>query len=345
MSSSGPITGRNSGIKSIGLATHNPANTMATFAFRGTRGSARSRRTVVTQSGMNAARSRKIPGGRRRANTKSNTQLDSRNPDAIPSPISQRTCDVYLTNGPFTSASCRGVSLLRVTESADPRALLAEDDVRLAALLDQTLSEAGWSTTVVHDGRAALTEALTDDRGGYDVLLLDWMLPSLDGISVCRRLRELGIHTPVLVLTARGTVPDRITGLDAGADDYLAKPFDLDELLARLRALHRRTTIGQGQPLSAGTLVLDPAARRVAREGREIELSTREFDILQLLMEHAGRVVTRYTILDEVWDGEADLRSNVIDVHIAALRSKIDRPFGTDTITTVRGTGYRVERP
>jgi two-component system OmpR family response regulator len=228
---------------------------------------------------------------------------------------------------------------------AAPRVLVAEDDLRLASVLDQALTEAGWATSVVHDGRDALTSALTDQRGGYDVLLLDWMLPSLDGISVCRRLRDLGVHTPVLVLTARGTVPDRITGLDAGADDYLTKPFDIDELLARLRALNRRTTIGHGQPLHAGTLVLDPAARRVQRDGVEVDLSAREFDILQLLLEHAGRVVTRFTILDEVWDGETDLRSNVIDVHVAALRAKIDRPFGTDTITTVRGTGYRVENP
>jgi two-component system, OmpR family, response regulator len=220
---------------------------------------------------------------------------------------------------------------------------VAEDDLRLASLLDQALTEAGWRTRVVHDGRDALTSALADDDGGFDVLLLDWMLPSLDGISVCRRLRDLGVHTPVLMLTARGTVPDRITGLDAGADDYLTKPFDVDELLARLRALHRRTTIGLGQPLQAGTLVLDPAARRVHRDGVEVDLSAREFDILQLLLEQAGRVVTRFAILEEVWDGETDLRSNVIDVHVAALRAKIDRPFGTDTITTVRGTGYRVE--
>jgi two-component system OmpR family response regulator len=222
--------------------------------------------------------------------------------------------------------------------------LVAEDDVRLGALLETALAEEGWEVELVGDGLSAFGRALP---GGlpYDVLLLDWMLPSLDGISVCRRLRDLGVHTPVLVLTARGTVPDRITGLDAGADDYLTKPFDIDELLARLRALNRRTTIGHGQPLHAGTLVLDPAARRVQRDGVEVDLSAREFDILQLLLEHAGRVVTRFTILDEVWDGETDLRSNVIDVHVAALRAKIDRPFGTDTITTVRGTGYRVENP
>ena len=223
------------------------------------------------------------------------------------------------------------------------RVLVAEDDVRLGALLDQSLTEASWEVVVVYDGRDALTRAMGDEQGGFDVLLLDWMLPTIDGVTVCRRLRELGIHTPVLMLTARGTVPDRVAGLDAGADDYLSKPFDLDELLARLRALHRRHTLADGVPLQAGTLLLDPASRRVARAGVDIELSAREFDILQLLMQYAGRVVTRFTILDEVWDGETDLKSNVIDVHIATLRSKIDRPFGTETITTVRGIGYRID--
>jgi two-component system OmpR family response regulator len=223
------------------------------------------------------------------------------------------------------------------------RVLVAEDDVRLGDLLEQSLTEAGWDVLVVHDGRDALTTAMADEQGGFDVLLLDWMLPKLDGITVCRRLRELGVHTPVLMLTARATVPDRVAGLDAGADDYLPKPFDLDELLARLRALHRRTTIADGEPLESDALILDPGARRVSRDGVEIELSAREFDILQLLMQRAGRVVSRFSILDEVWDGETDLRSNVIDVHVASLRAKIDRPFGTDTITTVRGTGYRID--
>jgi two-component system OmpR family response regulator len=221
--------------------------------------------------------------------------------------------------------------------------LVAEDDVRLGAVLEQSLTEASWDVVVVHDGRDALTTAMADEHGGFDVLLLDWMLPTLDGITVCRRLRELGIHTPVMMLTARGSVPDRVAGLDAGADDYLPKPFDLDELLARLRALHRRNTIADDEPLKSGTLILDPSARRVRRAGTDIELSAREFDILVLLLRQAGRVVSRFTILDEVWDGETDLRSNVIDVHIASLRAKIDRPFGTDTITTVRGAGYRID--
>ncbi|MFL6133238.1 MAG: response regulator transcription factor [Nocardioidaceae bacterium] len=228
------------------------------------------------------------------------------------------------------------------------RVLVAEDDVRLAGILDQSLTEAGWQVEVRHDGQEALSAAMSHDDDGaqFDVLLLDWMLPSLDGLMVCRRLRNMGIGTPVLMLTARGSTPDKVAGLDAGADDYLAKPFDLDELLARLRALQRRAQAEtREKPLTVGNLILDPAARRVTRAGMPIEVSAREFDILQLFLERAGKVVTRYMILDEVWDGEADLRSNVIDVHVASLRAKIDRPFGTQTITTLRGVGYRVDLP
>ena len=224
------------------------------------------------------------------------------------------------------------------------RVLLAEDDERLAALLEQSLTEAGWEVEAVRDGRSAYARALP---GGvpYDVLLLDWMLPELDGVTVCGRLRDLGLTTPVLMLTARTDVRDRVRGLDAGADDYLPKPFDLDELLARLRALHRRSTYDEMDVVEVGDLVVDAGSRRVRRGDTEIELSAREFDILRLLATNAGRVVSRFTILDEVWDGETDLRSNVIDVHLAAIRSKVDRPFGTSTITTVRGAGYRMEVP
>jgi two-component system, OmpR family, response regulator len=223
------------------------------------------------------------------------------------------------------------------------KVLVAEDDERLASLLQQALGEAGWDVETVGDGRSAYGRALP---GGipYDVLLLDRMLPGLDGTTVCRRLRELGVSTPVLMLTARSAVRDRIEGLDAGADDYLPKPFDVDELLARLRALRRRAYGEPAGVVEVGGLVVDPAARRVTRNGSVIELSAREFDILHLLVSRAGSVVTRFTILDEVWDGETDLRSNVIDVHLAAIRAKIDRPFGTQTITTLRGAGYRVER-
>ncbi len=222
------------------------------------------------------------------------------------------------------------------------RILVAEDDPRLADVLEQSLIEAGWDVEVVHDGQAAYGRSLP---GGvpYDVLLLDWMLPKMDGVSVCRRLRQLGITTPVMMLTARDAVRDRIDGLDAGADDYLAKPFALEELFARLRALRRRSTYGQDEGAQVGDLVVDPVSRRVTRAGQQLELSAREFDILHLLASRAGQVISRFTILDEVWDGETDLRSNVIDVHLASIRAKIDRPFGTSTISTVRGAGYRVE--
>lgn len=221
------------------------------------------------------------------------------------------------------------------------RVLVAEDDVRLADVLEESLAEAGWQVEVVHDGRSAYQRLLSDS--GLDVALLDWMLPGIDGVTVARRLRDLGIALPIMMLTARGDVRDRVSGLDAGADDYLPKPFDLDELLARLRALYRRGSVVGEAPVRLGDLVVDPVARRVTRGGAEIVLSAREFDILHLLVSHAGRVVTRLTILDEVWDGETDLRSNVIDVHLAAIRAKIDKPFGTETITTLRGVGYRVD--
>ncbi|KRE94309.1 two-component system response regulator [Nocardioides sp. Soil774] len=223
------------------------------------------------------------------------------------------------------------------------RLLLAEDDPRLAAILVQALGEAGWAVEAVADGREAYARALAEDPP--DLLLLDWMLPGLDGLTVCRRLRAMGVTIPVLVLTARAAVTDRISGLDAGADDYLPKPFDLDELLARLRALHRRAAYDQQPVVTLGDLVVDFGARQVRRGAVDIELSAREFDILWLLATHAGSVVSRFTILDEVWDGDTDLRSNVIDVHLAAIRAKVDRPFGTSTITTVRGAGYRLEQP
>src|SRR3954447_26105557 len=154
-------------------------------------------------------------------------------------------------------------------EGADMRVLVAEDDVRLADVLDQSLTEAGWEVEVVHDGRSAYGRALPDGIP-YDILLLDWMLPQVDGLTVCRRLRELGVTTPVLMLTARGDVRDRIDGLDAGADDYLPKPFDLDELLARLRALRRRTAYADAVRVEIGDLVVDPGARQVARGDAEI---------------------------------------------------------------------------
>jgi two-component system, OmpR family, response regulator len=221
------------------------------------------------------------------------------------------------------------------------RVLVAEDDHRLRALLEQVLAEAGWEVTAVGDGRQA--HLLARDGRDHDVLLLDIGLPGMDGITICRRLRDDGVVTPVLMLTAKGQVADRITGLDSGADDYLPKPFDIDELLARLRALRRREELTAARTIEVGDLRIEPAARRVSRGGTPVELTAREFDLLHLLAARAGQVVTRFDILDAVWDGETDLRSNVIDVHLASVRAKVDRPFGTDSITTLRGVGYRLE--
>ena len=220
------------------------------------------------------------------------------------------------------------------------RVLVAEDEVRLAELLEQVLSGAGFSPSVVHDGDAALAAAR---RGGFDILLLDWMLPGLDGPDIVRVLRAAGHLTPVLLLTARGDVQDRVGGLNAGADDYLSKPFDIEELLARMRALHRRGRLTGLVAVRAGDLTLDRASRRVTRGHASIVLTAREFDILALLLDRAGQVVTRYAILDEVWDGATDLRSNSIDVHVATLLAKVDRPFGRNSIETIRGVGYRFD--
>ena len=222
------------------------------------------------------------------------------------------------------------------------RVLVIEDDERLADVLARGLADAGHEPAVRANGTDGLAAALSDE---YDALVLDWMLPGLDGPAVCRALRAAGRQTPVLMLTARQSVPYRINGLDAGADDYLTKPFSFDELLARLRVFARRT--GHDEQLVVGDLVIDRDRRVVQRAGTAIELTAREFDLLAALAERAGRVVTRTAILDAVWDGEEDLRSNAIDVHIGRLRAKVDRPFGRDTIQTVRGIGFRLadDRP
>lgn len=219
------------------------------------------------------------------------------------------------------------------------RVLLVDDDVRLTAVLARALSEAGHSTLACHDGRSALQTASTEQ---FDAVVLDWMLPGLDGPTVCRALREREVFTPVLLLTARTAVADRVTGLDALADDFLAKPFSLDELLARLRALVRRGPSVERPVLVVGDLSVDTERRTVTRGAVAVTLTAREFDILALLTARPGRVVTRQQILDEVWDGETDLRSNVIEVHLAAVRAKIDKPFGRTSIETLRGVGYRL---
>jgi two-component system OmpR family response regulator len=216
--------------------------------------------------------------------------------------------------------------------------LLVEDDLRLAEVMQRGLVEAGHQVDIEHTGPDGLHAATTRP---VDVIVLDWMLPGRDGPSVSAALRARGLATPILMLTAKHAVQDRIQGLDAGSDDYLAKPFDFDEFLARLRALSRRRG-GAGSALTVTDLRLDGDRRQVSRAGVDIPLTAREFDVLWLLAERPGHVVSRQTILDEVWDGETDLRSNVIDVYIATLRSKIDKPFARTTIHTVRGVGYRL---
>jgi two-component system OmpR family response regulator len=217
------------------------------------------------------------------------------------------------------------------------RVLVIEDDASLADVLARGLADAGHEATVRATGPDAVIEAMAET---YEAIVLDWMLPGQDGPSVLRELRARGNHVPVLMLTARNAVPDRIGGLDAGADDYLSKPFDFDELLARLRVFARRH--GRHGIVAVDDLTIDRDRRTVTRAGVPVDLTAREFDLLALLAERAGRVVTRFQIFDEVWDGETDLRSNAIDVHVGKLRAKVDRPFGRRSIQTVRGVGFRL---
>jgi two-component system OmpR family response regulator len=219
------------------------------------------------------------------------------------------------------------------------RVLVVEDEVRMAALLRRGLSEEGYAVDVAGDGREAVWRAT---EFTYDALVLDVLLPELDGFEVCRRLRADGCWVPVVMLTARGDVADRVRGLDAGADDYLAKPFSFAELFARLRALIRRGAPERPTVLAAGDLRLDPAGRRAWRGETELPLSSREFALLEYLLRHAGQVVTRTMILEHVWDVAYDPVSNVVDQYIAYLRRKIDRPFGVTQLETVRGAGYRL---
>jgi len=219
------------------------------------------------------------------------------------------------------------------------RVLVVEDEVKMAGLLKRGLEEEGYAVDTAGDGREALWLATENP---YDAIVLDVMLPDLDGFEVCRRLRDAGRWSPVLMLTARDAVPDRVEGLDAGADDYLTKPFSFAELLARVRALVRRGTPERPPALGAGNLTLDPATRRVARGDATIELTAKEFALLEFLMRHPGEVLSRTRLIEHVWDFAYEGDSNVVDVYVRYLREKVDRPFGTDSIETVRGAGYRL---
>lgn len=219
------------------------------------------------------------------------------------------------------------------------RVLLAEDEPQIADFIARGLSENGYGVDVAIDGEEAL------DWGGlaeFDVIILDVMIPSIDGMTVCRRLRAKGVRTPILMLTARDSIDDRVAGLDSGADDYLVKPFAFAELLARLRAISRREPIVHDVQLRVGDLLIDAATRECTRAGKTVHLTGKEFSLLEYLMRHPEQVLSRPTIAEHVWNYDFENVTNVIDVHVRNLRRKIDDGFEHKLLHTVRGTGYRI---
>jgi two-component system OmpR family response regulator len=225
------------------------------------------------------------------------------------------------------------------TMSGRMRVLIVEDELKMASLVRRGLSEEGHAADIASTGDDALWMA---DAHPYDAIVLDVMLPGRNGFETCRELRKAGVWVPVLMLTARDAVDDRVAGLDAGADDYLTKPFSFAELLARLRALVRRGSVERPTVLVVGDLRLDPASRKVWRGEQEINLSPKEFALLEAFMRRPGQVLTRLQLLEHAWDFAYENRSNVIDVYMRYLREKVDRPFGASSLETVRGVGYRL---
>jgi two-component system, OmpR family, response regulator len=220
------------------------------------------------------------------------------------------------------------------------RVLLVEDDDKFARAIARGLRHEGYAVDLAADGDAALLQAAVWE---YDAIVLDLMLPRRDGLSVCEALRERGIWVPVLIVTARGQVAERVRGLDAGADDYLAKPFAFDELLARLRALMRRAPAERPAVLRVGDLLVDPATREVHRGDRAVDLTAREFAVLEYLARNAGRAVTRTHLLEHVWDENYEGSTNVVDVYVGYLRKKLERPSDRPLIRTLRGVGWMLE--
>jgi two-component system OmpR family response regulator len=219
------------------------------------------------------------------------------------------------------------------------RVLIVEDEPKMAGLVRRGLVEEGHAADVAAQGEDAVWMA---EAHPYDAIVLDVMLPGVNGFETCRRLRNAGVWTPVLMLTARDAVEDRVAGLDVGADDYLTKPFSVAELLARLRALARRGGVERPTELVVGDLRLDPAARRAWRGETEVSLSPKEFALLETFMRRPGQVLSRFQLLEHAWDFAFESRSNVVDVYVRYLREKLDRPFERDSFETVRGAGYRL---
>jgi two-component system, OmpR family, response regulator len=227
-------------------------------------------------------------------------------------------------------------------ENGAMRVLIVEDEAKMAALLRRGLAEESHLAEVAGDGETAVAMARASE---YDAIVMDVMLPGVDGFTACRRIRDASVWTPVLLLTARDAVSDRVVGLDSGADDYLTKPFSFAELLARLRALVRRGETPRPAIVEVGELRLDPAARRVWRGEHEIGLTTKEFTLFEAFMRRPGMVLSRSQLLEYAWDYGFDNRSNVIDVYMRNLREKIDRPFSQSSLRTVRGAGYCLDAP
>jgi len=219
------------------------------------------------------------------------------------------------------------------------RILVVDDDVRLCAVIERGLREEGYAVDLSHDGEEGQYLAEVND---YDLILLDVMMPRADGITACSHLREQGLQTPILMLTARDAISDRVAGLDTGADDYLTKPFAFDELLARVRALTRRHAPSRATVLTAGDLALDTVTRRLQRGDHEIELTSKEYSVIEYFMRNPDAVITRGMVEEHAWSNDFDSVSNLVDVYIRRLRAKIDRDGEESVIETIRGAGYRL---
>jgi DNA-binding response OmpR family regulator len=220
------------------------------------------------------------------------------------------------------------------------RVLVVEDETKVGSFIKRALEEESYAVDLCEDGSQGLDFALS---GSYDVIVIDLMLPNLPGLEILRRIRKEKIHTPVLILTAQSKVDQKVKGLDAGADDYLTKPFAIDELLARVRVLLRRGTAEAPGVLQVDDLILNPATREVTRDGQRIDLTVKEYALLEYFMRHAGRVLTRPMISEHVWDQDFDTFTNVIDVYVNYLRNKIDRGRSRKLIHTIRGSGYMLK--